>query len=147
MIFPPGLVFLYVLMGVYALLHGKGMVKFITPYLLVFLISMPSLVYLGLMTSVYPWKRLVEVDIIRPLPFDYWEYIKAIGPMGPIGLMGLMWAFLKREKVMYPAVAWVISWIGLLFVFKFIPAQSPLRFSEMIPHVPLGILAAYLFLK
>ena len=147
MIFPPGLVFLYVLMGVYALLHGKGMVKFITPYLLVFLISMPSLVYLGLMTSVYPWKRLVEVDIIRPLPFDYWEYIKAIGPMGPIGLMGLMWAFLKREKVMYPAVAWVISWIGLLFVFKFIPAQSPLRFSEMIPHVPLGILAAYLFFE
>ncbi|MDP2336491.1 MAG: hypothetical protein Q8N05_08590, partial [Bacteroidota bacterium] len=68
MIFPPGLVFLYVVMGVYALLHGKGMVKFITPYFLVFLISMPSLVYLGLMTSVYPWKRLIEVDIIRPLP-------------------------------------------------------------------------------
>ena len=147
MIFPPGLVFLYVVMGVYALLHGKGMVKFITPYFLVFFISMPSLVYLGLMTSVYPWKRLIEVDIIRPLPFDYWEYVKAIGPIGITGLIGFMWAFFRKEKAMYPAVSWVISWIGLLFVFKFIPAQSPLRFSEMIPHVPLGILTAYLFFE
>lgn len=147
MIFPPGLVFLYVLMGVYALLHGKEMVKFVTPYLLVFLISMPSLVYLGLMTSVYPWKRLVEVDIIRPLPFDYIEYAKAIGPIGPFGLIGLIWALFQKEKRMYLSVAWVISWIGLLFVFQFIPAQSPLRFSEMIPHVPLGVLGAYLFLR
>ncbi|MEK7577806.1 MAG: hypothetical protein AAB492_04295 [Patescibacteria group bacterium] len=147
MVFPPGLLFVYTVMGVYALLQGKGMVKFITPYLLIFLISMPSLVYLGLMTHVYPWKRLIEVDVIRPLPFDYLEYIKAIGPIGPIGLIGLIVALWKRERGMFLSVAWVISWIGLLVVFKFVPQQSPLRFSEMIPHVPLGVLSAYLLYK
>ena len=144
LVFPPGLLFVYCVMGVYALFQGKGMWKLVTPYILVFLISVPSLVYLGLMTQVYPWKRLVEVDTIRPLPFDYIEYAKAIGPMGPIGLIGLIWALFRKEKAMYPVVAWVISWISLLFVFKFVPAQSPLRFSEMIPHIPLGILSAYL---
>ena len=108
---------------------------------------MPSLVYLGLMTHVYPWKRLIEVDVIRPLPFDYLEYIKAIGPIGPIGLIGLIVALWKRERGMFLSVAWVISWIGLLVVFKFVPQQSPLRFSEMIPHVPLGVLSAYLLYK
>lgn len=147
MIFPPGLIFVYSVMGVYALLQGKEMGKYIIPFFLVFLISMPALVYLGLMTQVYPWKRLVEVDIIRPLPFDYLEYIKAIGPMGPIGLIGLIWVLARKEKVMFLSVAWVISWIGLLFGFQFVPQQSPLRFSEMIPHVPLGILSAYLFFQ
>lgn len=147
LVFPPGLIFVYCVMGVYALLHGKNMVKFVTPYLLIFLISMPALLYLGLMTSVYPWKRLVEVDVIRPLPFDYWEYIQAVGPLGPIGLIGLIWALFKREKALYPAVSWVIAWIGLLFIFHFVPQQSPLRFSEMIPHVALGVLGAYLFYR
>ena len=35
----------------------------------------------------------------------------------------------------------------LLIVFHFVPVQSPLRFSEMIPHVPLGILTVYLFFR
>lgn len=145
MVFPPGLVFVYVVLGVYALLNWTN--KTYLSYLGFVLISCSALIYLYLMTGFYPWKRLAEVDIIRPLPFDYWEYAKAIGPIGPIGLIGLIWALRKKEIRMYPVVAWVVAWLGLLFVFKFIPAQSPLRFSEMIPHVPLGILAAYLFYK
>lgn len=147
MIFPPGLIFVYSVMGVYALLQGKEMKKWIAPYVGFVCVSMPAIAYLFLMTSVYPWKRLAEFDTIHPLPFNYLEYIKALGSLLPLGLMGLIVALGKKEKVMMTAVAWVVAWIALLWVFKFIPAQSPLRFSEMLPTVPLGVLTAYLFYR
>lgn len=145
MIFPPGLVFVYAVMGIWVILSGKRYKQWLMPYGAIVMMSAASIMYFGLMTGMYPWKRLVEVDIIRPLPFDYWEYIKAIGPMGPIGLIGLIWAMIKRDRAMFPAVAWVIAWGALLGIFAFVPQQSPLRFSEMIPHVPLGVLTGYLF--
>ncbi len=42
-------------------------------------------------------------------------------------------------------ITWVIAWLVFLFVFEKIPAQSPTRFTEMAPHIPLGMLVAYLF--
>lgn len=145
LVFPPGLVFVYAVMGVWMVFSGKKIKLWLVPYGTIAMISMPSLLYLWLMTGMYPWKRLAEVDIIRPLPFDYLEYGKSLGPMLPLGLMGGILALLYWEAHVLPAVAWVIAWMGLLGLFAFIPQQSPLRFSEMIPHVPLGVLAAYLF--
>jgi hypothetical protein len=86
---------------------------------------------------------LAEVDIIRPLPFDYAEYFRAMGPTLPLGLIGLVVALMSFETLMFPAVSWVIAWAALLGIFAFVPQQSPLRFSEMIPHVPLGVLGMY----
>lgn len=71
--------------------------------------------------------------------------MQALGPMLPLGLVGAGFAWWKRERNMLPALSWVIAWMVLLFMFRFIPSQSPLRFSEMVPHVALGILAAYAF--
>jgi hypothetical protein len=99
------------------------------------------------MTSFFPWKQLALADIIRPLPFKYREYLQAVGPVLPLGAVGLLVAVIRREKEMLLSVAWVVAWATLLIVFNSIPQQSPLRFSEMIPHVPLGVLTAYLFLK
>lgn len=137
-IFPPGLLFFFVTMGIMFWIN-------VIPRLVIGVISAPSLLYLVLMTSFYPWKRLVDVDIIRPLPFEYLEYFKAVGPILITGLVGLVVAIRKKDKVMLPSVAWVITWLFLLLAFKFVPQQSPLRFSEMIPHVPLAVLTAYLF--
>ncbi len=144
MIFPPGLLFVYVVMGVWVALMGWKR-EWIVPYGAIVMMSIASLVYLALMTGVYPWKRLAEVDIIRPLPFDYLEYGKAMGPVLPLGLLGLIVALLRWEIALFPAVSWVLGWGLLLGVFAFVPQQSPLRFSEMIPHVPLGVLTAYFF--
>lgn len=142
MIFPPGLMFVTGVLGVLGILRG-----FRWQWFAVILMGSAALVYLALMTSFYPWKRLVEVDIIRPLPFDYWEYVKAIGLIGPIGLIGLICALWKRDKIFYPAVAWVMAWIGFLVAFRFVPQQSPLRFSEMVPYIPLAVLSAYALKK
>lgn len=146
MIFPPGLLFVIGVIGVLWVLRGRN-TKEIFLYGAVFLMGSAALLYLALMTGIYPWKRLAEVDIIRPLPFDFIEYFKAVGVIGVLGGIGGIWALWKKEKVMYPAVAWVIAWIVFLVIFTFVPQQSPLRFSEMIPHVPLGILSAYTLYK
>ena len=139
-IFLPGLVFVIATAGVLTLFDGKELVG----RAIALGLGFPSLVYLSLMTSFYPWKRLAEFDIVKPLPFNYTEYLLAVGPILPIGVIGLLVVLWKKEKSLFPAVAWVLAWAALLFVFQFIPAQSPLRFSEMIPHVPLGMLSAYI---
>lgn len=145
MIFPPGLLFIYAVMGWYFVLAGEDRKSLLVPYGAIVLMSVPSLLYLALMTSIYPWKRLAEVDIIRPLPFDYLEYVRALGPVFPLGIMGLIAALLMWQTALLPLIAWVLAWGTLLLVFNYIPQQSPLRFSEMIPHVPLGILTVFLF--
>ncbi len=142
-IFPPGLIFLFAVLGVYGLLRFAKMRAWLTPYAAIAVMSSIALIYLALITSVYPWKRLTELDVLHPLPFQYGEYGKALGPMLPLGVIGVIVALVSGETAMYPAVAWVLAWLILLGVFQFVPQQSPLRFSEMIPHVPLGILTAY----
>lgn len=146
MVFPPGLVFVIGVIGVlWVIRSGGARSRFAGG--VVILMGSASLLYLGLMTSFYPWKRLAEVDIIRPLPFDYIEYFKSVGVIGVIGVIGGIWGMIKRERVLYPAVAWVVAWIGFLVVFRFVPQQSPLRFSEMVPYVPLAVLSAYALKK
>lgn len=157
MIFPPGLVFLGASYGVMILLsllsHWKDMKKnkesWITTHILsramIGIISFPSFLYFSLMFGVYPWKRLVELDILHPLPFQFPEYIQALGPTLPLGILGLLLVVIRKDQKFIGSVSWVIAWLICLFVFQYIPQQSPLRFSEMLPHVPLGILTVYVF--
>jgi hypothetical protein len=161
-IFPPGILFLYGTLGVYVVLKSfysgdfhflrnfgwlKRLIQRSIPYILFIILSSAALIYLSLMTSFYPWKRLAEFDITDPLPFQYLEYIQAIGPVLPLGILGLVFALFKREKKMLLPVSWILAWIIFLGVFNFIPQQSPLRFSEMVPHVPLAVLTIYLFVQ
>lgn len=164
-IFPPGLVFMYAVLGMYIILSVlferdpvpdatewwlhriRRFVAFAVPQGVFVFLSSASLLYLSLMTSFYPWKRLAEFDITDPLPFAYTEYLQAMGPVLPLGLLGLLLMALRREKRMLLPAAYVFGWIALLSIFNFIPQQSPLRFSEMTPHIPLAILGAYLFIE
>jgi len=171
MVFPPGLVFVGVAYGVMILMevlvmpdvirHLPLFLRFrlggrndrenswifthVVSRVMIGLISFPSFLYFSLMFTLYPWKRLVELDIIHPLPFQFPEYIAALGPTLPLGILGLLFVLFLKDKKFMSVVAWVLAWLLCLFVFQYIPQQSPLRFSEMLPHVPLGILTTYVF--
>lgn len=159
-VFPPGvlfvdtaLFFMILVELVFDFRNVKGkkflpwIIRHALPLFVFAVISAPSEIYLLLMTSFFPWKQLALADIIRPLPFKYPEYLEAVGPVLPMGVLGIVIAFIRREREMLLHISWVLSWAVLLFVFKFIPQQSPLRFSEMIVHVPLGMLSAYVFYR
>ncbi len=140
LIFPPGLLVVGVASGFLILFDRK-----ILPRLIVGLLSASALIYLSLMVTIYPWKRLTEFDVLHPLVFNLKEYLLALGPVLPLGVLGLLVALIIKEKALRPAVAWILGIIVLFVGFHFVPQQSPLRFSEVMPQVPLAILTAYLF--
>jgi hypothetical protein len=119
----------------------------VIPRVLFLILSAPSLIYTSLMFHIQPWKALSLFDILHRIPLPYREYALALGIMLPLGVLGLIVAFIGREKRLYPAVAWVISIFLLCLVFERVPQQSPLRFTEGAIHVPLGILAGYVFFR
>lgn len=157
-IFPPGLVFVAVVYAVFVGIDGifvwrslknkNDRSDFILTRLagpaVVGLMSAPTLLYLSLALRVYPWKRLVDFAILHPQPFQLRDYILAVGPMLEIGVLGGLWVLWKKEKNFFMPVAWVVSWAALIIVFGYVPQESPLRFTEMLPQVPLAILTVYL---
>ena len=169
-IFPPGLLFVYGVLGVVTMgefvalwwskgLGGKGVtfihiknwfVRDVFGRFVFGIITVPSLVYFSLLLGQYPWKRLAEFDVLHPTQFSFVEYFMAVGPLLPLGLIGGVLVFVTLAKFDKFAtfkffVAWVVAWLGFLFIFSKIPAQSPTRFTQMVPQVPLGLLTAYLF--
>lgn len=157
-IFPPTLIIVYMIFAVVSVLEliltraGKttSSVKnwirsMLLPRIVFFLLSAPSLVYLQLMMKITPWSALALFDIEHRIPLPYADYALALGPMLPLGMLGLIVALFRRERALLGLVAWIIS-VGLLCaIFEHVPTQSPLRFTEALIHVPLGILTAYLF--
>lgn len=111
--------------------------------------TFPTMIYYALLLSQYPWKRLVEFDVINPTKFSYVEYFLALGPTLLFGVIGILAVLFTRKhsigQKLPGFVVWVIAWLLFIFIFNFIPQQSPTRFSQMVSHIPLGILTAYLF--
>lgn len=142
-IFPPALLFIY---GVLALLVFFDKKR--TEKIIFFLLSVPSVVYYSMLLTQYPWKRLVEFDVLHPTKFSFLEYFLALGPTLPLGLFGALLVFVRHDTIstrLRTLVMWVAAWLMFLVVFSNIPQQSPTRFTEMVPHVPLAILATYVF--
>jgi hypothetical protein len=57
-----------------------------------------------------------------------------------------IWRKEELQKFKY-TIAWIGAWLGLLFVFNQIPQQSPTRFTQMAPHIGLGIMASWMFMQ
>ena len=155
-VFPPTLIVVYAVFGVLSVLEFslaksdlarlEWFKKQILPRLLFILLSFPSLIYLKKMFQILPWSALALFDIQHRMPLPYREYALALGPVLPLGLLGMILAFIKKEKKLFPSIAWVLAVVILIVVFERIPEQSPLRWTEAAVHVPLGILTTYLFL-
>ena len=153
MVFPPGILFVGVIYGVQSgieFFSTKKTVWFkesLLPRIVVLSGGFPTLLYYGLMMTLSPWRRLVEFDQLNPTHFSFIEYGKAVGPVLVFGMIGGVVGMVKKEKQVVVYVSWIVAWLLVLFIFQFIPQQSPLRFTEMAPHVPLGMLTVYLFFQ
>jgi len=157
MIFPPGLVFvgagLVMSMIIETLWNFKKYSHHqrwswwrlvIMPRVIIGLISVPALLYYGWILSFYPWRRLVDFELLHPLQASLFEYIKALGPVLPLGFIGLFVSLWKKERTLLGIISWVVTWMVVFWIFSYIPQQSPLRFAEMAPHIPLAFLTIYL---
>jgi len=169
-VFPPGLFFLYAVLGAMTLVDvfngiaavldtnkdakkwfSRWFIADAAPRIIFGALTVPTMIYYSMLFREYPWKRLLEYDIKHPSPFHYWEYFLAVGPVLPLGIIGCVVAIFTMKKIYTQVkpltvfVLWVVMWLLLLYVFQFIPQQSPTRFSQMMPHVPLGLFTTYLF--
>lgn len=163
-VFPPALLFIYGVLGFYTIFQffpflRRGEVWKRSPAFMNWIydevygrivygiMTFPTMLYYSLLFTQYPWKRLVEFDVLHPTKFSYVEYFLALGATLPGGLIGSIIVWLtpknplsKRLKIF---AVWAYSWLFFVLLFNFIPQQSPTRFSQVLPHVPLGILMAY----
>lgn len=157
-VFPPGLVFAFAAWGVFIVLDLFYRLPFKTKNdarewialrlmgpAIAGVISAPTLLYLSLALNVYPWKRIVDYAILHVQPFVLGEYLLSVGPLLVLGTLGGLLVLMKRERRLLIFVAWAIAWLACIVIFKYIPQESPLRFTEMLPQVPLAVLCAYLF--
>ena len=152
-IFPPTLIVVYTVFGVMSViefLESKSprlpkLLKKWTPRIVFVLLSFPSLVYLSLMFKVAPWSALALFDVQHRIILPYREYALALGPILPLGVAGLLLALFNKEKKFMATAAWITSVALLFLIFEKVPQQSPSRFTEAMPYVPLGIFATYLF--
>jgi len=160
MVFPPGALFVAVVLTSMSIVEvlfaphhflksGKDRILWfqtnLFPRIAVVIGCIPALFYYSLIMTQSPWRRLVEFDALNPTVFPLLEYGYAMGPVLLFGTLGGVLSLFKKEKNMLIFVSWVITWAIFLLVFRFVPQQSSLRFTEMIPNVPLGILTTYLF--
>lgn len=109
------------------------------------ILSVPALLYLQLQFKILPWSALSLFDIQHRIILPYNEYYLALGPMLPLGILGGILALFRRERKLFPYVAWIASVFLLFKIFENVPQQSPSRFTEAAIHIPLGFLAGYLF--
>jgi len=107
------------------------------------IVSIP-LLYIQSVTSIYPWKSLIDFHTNNMIVLNIKEYILALGPIFFTGVAGGLLVVLKKKRELLGLVTWIIGVTITIVLFKFFPYQS-LRFVQTANHIPLVILSAYLF--
>ena len=155
-VFPAGLGFVFAVWGVFLVIDLVYRLaerrRDWTPWALtriagpavVGIMSTPTILYFSLAVKVYPWKRLIDYAALHPQPFVLRDYLLAVGPILLGGAIGGLVVLIRRERRLYIFVSWVLAWFICIIAFQHIKQESPLRFTEMMPQVPLGFLTAFL---
>lgn len=112
--------------------------------LVLFMMTLVPLFYIRQVTLTYPWKSLLDFDYYHRGNLDTKEYILALGPIFFTGLAGALLVIIKRRRELLGLVTWVVGAAVAIFLFKFFPYQTELRFVQTANHIPLAILTAYL---
>lgn len=110
-----------------------------------YLVSAIPLVYLLLLLRQYPWKSLQDALLDYHPPFDFVDYLYALGPISILGIAGAVVSVLKRRSDLFVASFWVLVTFGaILFFNEHRTLQHPTRFTQVAIELPLSVLAAYL---
>ena len=158
-VFPPGIVFVGIVYGVSLIfsffldrvikLSASQQRQWTRTHLLfpllIGIMALPFFAYFQSLFTFYPWKRLLDFGTLYIVPLVWIDYARALGLTLLFGMFGMMVGFFKKDRHVFALSCWVIGWMSALFIFSFIPQQPPLRFTEMAPHVPLGLLTVYFF--
>lgn len=162
---------LYILIFISVFIHPAGAILFIASWTLYHLIKMfmfeslsknyitniikqtfvliisvlLPLLYIKFATSTYPWKSLLDFDLNHRGVLNIKDYILSLGPIFITGITGAFFVLIKKKIELLPLVAWIFGAAICIFLFKFFPYQTELRFIQTANHIPLAILSAYLF--
>ncbi len=107
------------------------------------ILTLPSLLYLLVITKQVPWSSLVEFHRTHPMMIPFDQYILGTGPIIILGLFGAIISIIKKEIKFQPLILWIIVTFSFASFFSVIKEQSPLRFTQTGLFAPLGILGAY----
>lgn len=124
-------------------IRGDFITERITKTLILFAVSAIPLLYVRFVTSVYPWKSLIDFDTTNPLPFNIHEYMMALGPIWITGIIGLVATFKNKQADFLALTTWIFAAFLGIGIFSAFPIQSPLRFVQTANHVPLALLSIY----
>ncbi len=105
--------------------------------------TLPSLLYIFLLTKQLPWSALVDFHRTHPMMIPFTEYILGTGPIFFLGLAGAVISIIKRDRRFQPLIYWIIVTFGFAVFFTHFKDQSPLRFTQTGLFIPLGILGTY----
>lgn len=124
-------------------LEKDKIIKLIKQTAVLFIVVFIPILYIKTVTSIYPWKTLLDFDQKYRLSVNLKEYILTLGPLFFIGVAGLILVLFKKKQELLSLVTWIIGVSILLILFKFFPYQSELRFVQTANHIPLAILSVY----
>ncbi|MFA6016879.1 MAG: hypothetical protein WC744_02225 [Patescibacteria group bacterium] len=124
-------------------LEKDKIIKLVKQTFVIFISVLIPLLYIKTITSVYPWKSLLDFDQNNRLSVSLKDYILTLGPVFFTGIAGLILILVKKKKELLGLATWVIGAFVLLILFKFFPYQSELRFVQTANHIPLAILSVY----
>lgn len=154
-ILPPTLIISLVILSlgllfniINSIFSGKGMGKFwinLATSLPFYFLSLIPLMYNVWITQFYPWKALVEGDmLITRYSFNYPEYIWGLGSTGVLGILGALLVLLTKNTKLHFASFWVLGTFGLIILFdKFLVWHNQTRFVQVGIELPLAILTVY----
>lgn len=146
-VFPPSLMTLYgvcmMAIGIQTLKQYRHPLVQWRIVLLFILFTFPSLLYLLIVTKQIPWVALVQAHRLHFMPVPLDQYLLGLGPGTILALFGSIVGIIRRQRLIYPLIFWILSSWLLASYFSIVREQSPLRFTQTGVFIPLGLLATY----
>src|SRR3989344_1356821 len=148
LVFPPSLITLnsvVLLLLIIPIIKKRNLDKYLLLNTYYLILTIPSLLYIFLITKIFPWSALVDFHRTHPMMIPFGEYILGTGPIFFLALLGVLVAVIKKEAKFYPFIFWTLTTFFFSLLFTHLKEQSPLRFTQTGLFIPLGILGTYFF--